>query len=198
MKQLFKSKQHGLEYIPAVHGDCSWTAVYTRSRHEKKVHANLTQLGFESFLPTRKSIRHWSDRKKIIEEPIFPSYVFVKLNFLDRLRVFDSPGVVKFVEEKPGSPGLIPESQIISLKRFVEKDLKICACNENGDITSESNPNGSIENIAGITNKAGNVLGMMPHPERCAEEMLNGTQGKLIFESIISWLNLNKKVTGRA
>jgi len=71
-------------------------------------------------------------------------------------------------------------------------------CNENGDITSESNPNGSIENIAGITNKAGNVLGMMPHPERCAEEMLNGTQGKLIFESIISWLNLNKKVTGRA
>ncbi len=71
-------------------------------------------------------------------------------------------------------------------------------CSEKGDITSESNPNGSIENIAGITNKAGNVLGMMPHPERCAEEILNGTQGRLIFESIISWLNLNKKVTGRA
>ena len=71
-------------------------------------------------------------------------------------------------------------------------------CSEKGDITPESNPNGSIENIAGITNKAGNVLGMMPHPERCAEEILNGTQGRLIFESIISWLNLNKKVTGRA
>lgn len=71
-------------------------------------------------------------------------------------------------------------------------------CSEKGDITPESNPNGSIENIAGITNKAGNVLGMMPHPERCAEEILNGTQGKLIFESIISWLNLNRKVTGRA
>lgn len=70
--------------------------------------------------------------------------------------------------------------------------------NENGDITSESNPNGSIENIAGITNKVGNVLGMMPHPERCAEEILNGTQGKLIFESIISWLNLNKKAMDRA
>ncbi len=71
-------------------------------------------------------------------------------------------------------------------------------CDDKGGITPESNPNGSIENIAGITNKAGNVLGMMPHPERCAEEMLNGTQGKLIFESIISWLNLNKKVAGRA
>jgi phosphoribosylformylglycinamidine synthase len=71
-------------------------------------------------------------------------------------------------------------------------------CSEKGDITPESNPNGSIENIAGITNKAGNVLGMMPHPERCAEEILNGTQGRLIFESIVSWLNLNKQVTGRA
>lgn len=71
-------------------------------------------------------------------------------------------------------------------------------CEEDGDLSSESNPNGSIENIAGITNKAGNVLGMMPHPERCAEEILEGTQGKLIFESIISWLNLNKKEKGRA
>ena len=71
-------------------------------------------------------------------------------------------------------------------------------CTEGGDITPESNPNGSIENIAGITNKAGNVLGMMPHPERCAEEILDGTQGRLIFESIISRLTLNKKVTDRA
>jgi phosphoribosylformylglycinamidine synthase len=71
-------------------------------------------------------------------------------------------------------------------------------CSENGDLTDESNPNGSIENIAGITNKVGNVLGMMPHPERCAEEILNGTQGKIIFESILSWLNLNKKERGRA
>lgn len=71
-------------------------------------------------------------------------------------------------------------------------------CSPGGDLTEESNPNGSIENIAGITNKAGNVLGMMPHPERCAEEILNGIEGKLIFESIISWLNLNKKEMGRA
>jgi len=71
-------------------------------------------------------------------------------------------------------------------------------CSENGKPTEESNPNGSIENIAGITNKAGNVLGMMPHPERCVEEILNGTQGRIIFESIIYWLNLNKKEIGRA
>ena len=69
---------------------------------------------------------------------------------------------------------------------------------EDGELTSESNPNGSMENIAGITNRAGNVLGMMPHPERCAEEILQGTQGRLIFESIISWLNTNQKQKGQA
>ena len=46
-------------------------------------------------------------------------------------------------------------------------------------------PNGSANNIAGITNQAGNVLGLMPHPERCCEAILGGTDGKLIFQSIV-------------
>jgi phosphoribosylformylglycinamidine synthase len=54
-----------------------------------------------------------------------------------------------------------------------------------GDTTSEANPNGSINNIAGIVNRQGNVLGMMPHPERCCEGIMGGTDGKLIFESLI-------------
>ncbi len=58
-------------------------------------------------------------------------------------------------------------------------------CADNGDITAEANPNGSLGNIAGITNERGNVLGMMPHPERCCEALLGGEDGKLIFESII-------------
>ncbi len=61
-------------------------------------------------------------------------------------------------------------------------------CNRGGRITPESNPNGSIENIAGICNRQGNILGMMPHPERCSEELLGGEDGRLIFESVISWL----------
>src|SRR3989304_5502683 len=56
------------------------------------------------------------------------------------------------------------------------------------EITPEANPNGSLLNIAGIVSRQGNVLGMMPHPERCCEEVLGGTDGELIFESIISWL----------
>jgi phosphoribosylformylglycinamidine (FGAM) synthase-like amidotransferase family enzyme len=54
-----------------------------------------------------------------------------------------------------------------------------------GEITQEANPNGSLRNIAGITNKEGNVLGMMPHPERVCEEIVGGTDGKLIFQSLV-------------
>jgi len=54
-----------------------------------------------------------------------------------------------------------------------------------GVVSPESNPNGSAMNIAGICNEAGNVLGMMPHPERCSEEILGNIDGKRIFDSII-------------
>ena len=58
-------------------------------------------------------------------------------------------------------------------------------CDKNGNINEEGNPNGSIENIAGITNDKGNVLGMMPHPERACESILGSEDGKRLFESII-------------
>jgi len=57
-----------------------------------------------------------------------------------------------------------------------------------GRTTKDSNPNGSLNNIAGITNKEGNVLGMMPHPERCCDPLLGSTDGEVIFRSIAdSW-----------
>ncbi len=60
-------------------------------------------------------------------------------------------------------------------------------CDANGVITPESNPNGSLENIAGIVNKRGNVLGMMPHPERAAEDAVGCSDGKLVWASILKW-----------
>ena len=71
-------------------------------------------------------------------------------------------------------------------------------CDGEGRVTQESNPNGSVENIAGICNKAGNVLGMMPHPERCSEDILGGSDGRFIFESVVSWLGLGKKTKSKA
>jgi phosphoribosylformylglycinamidine synthase I len=58
-------------------------------------------------------------------------------------------------------------------------------CDENGAITDEANPNGASENIAGVCNAAKNVFGMMPHPERAADELLANTDGKSLFESIL-------------
>ena len=58
-------------------------------------------------------------------------------------------------------------------------------CSGEGEINAQSNPNGSLNGIAGIMNREGNVLGMMPHPERCCEPVLGGTDGLHIFESIV-------------
>ena len=57
---------------------------------------------------------------------------------------------------------------------------------EDGDVTDDANPNGSARSIGGIVSAGGNVLGMMPHPERCCEEALGGTDGRLVFESIVA------------
>jgi len=61
-------------------------------------------------------------------------------------------------------------------------------CDERGETTAEVNPNGSLHNIAGVINKRGNVLGMMPHPERAAEALMGGEDGRALFESAVSAL----------
>ena len=73
------------------------------------------------------------------------------------------------------------------LKELQDNDqIAFQYCNQNGNIDYLSNPNGSLENIAGVLNKQKNVLGMMPHPERAAEKILGCDDGKSIFESFIN------------
>ncbi len=62
-------------------------------------------------------------------------------------------------------------------------------CDENGESTPEANPNGSIENIAGLLNESGNVLGMMPHPERACEEILGSADGMRILRALASYVS---------
>lgn len=59
-------------------------------------------------------------------------------------------------------------------------------CDDQGNVTGESNPNGALKNIAGICNKQKNVFGMMPHPERASENVLGNRDGRLVFESILN------------
>jgi len=65
-------------------------------------------------------------------------------------------------------------------------------CSAAGEISGQFNPNGALDNIAGIINKKGNVLGMMPHPERSCERELGSADGYFIFKSILKWLKTGK------
>jgi len=65
-------------------------------------------------------------------------------------------------------------------------------CDSNGEVLESSNPNGSLENIAGICNKEKNIFGMMPHPERAADVLLSNTDGVALFKSIMNYINLGK------
>ncbi|MGV3561075.1 phosphoribosylformylglycinamidine synthase subunit PurQ [Larkinella arboricola] len=74
-----------------------------------------------------------------------------------------------------------------TLKRLNDNDQVIFRyCDEAGNIIEEANPNGSLDNIAGVTNERKNVFGMMPHPERAADPMLGNTDGRLILEQLLN------------
>lgn len=95
-----------------------WHVIYTKSKWEKKVDGLLMQKGFESWCPVQKRERQWSDRKKIIEEPLFRSYVFVKANKADYTNLLSTIGVVNFLyfEKKPA---IIRDKEIEAIKKYL-------------------------------------------------------------------------------
>ncbi len=97
-----------------------WLAVYTRPRWEKKVNQLLIEKGLESYCPLNKVRRKWSDRVKIVEEPLFKSYVFVKVSDDDRTAVRMTNGAINFVYWD-GKPAVIKEKEIIAIKRFLNE-----------------------------------------------------------------------------
>jgi transcription antitermination factor NusG len=95
-----------------------WHVIYTKSKWEKKVDSLLLQRGFESWCPVQKKERQWSDRKKIIEEPLFRSYVFVKAAKEERNQILSVNGVVNFLyfEKKPA---IIRDKEIQTIKKYL-------------------------------------------------------------------------------
>ncbi len=96
-----------------------WFAVYTRSRFEKKLAALLTEKGVTHYLPLKAEKHQWSDRVKIIEEPLLKSYLFVKVSNREYFNVLNTPGAVCYVSFR-GEAASIPEKQIDDLKKFME------------------------------------------------------------------------------
>ena len=97
-----------------------WLAIYSRPRWEKKVNQLLIEKGLESYCPLNKVRRKWSDRVKLVEEPLFKSYVFVKVNDEDRTEVRMTPGVINFVYWN-GKPAVVKEKEINAIKSFLNE-----------------------------------------------------------------------------
>ncbi len=87
------------------------------------------------------------------------------------------------IAHNEGNYYLDPED-LAELKK--KRQIVFRYCSPSGEVNKKYNPNGALDNIAGIINKQGNVLGMMPHPERCSEKALGSEDGFLIFKSIVS------------
>jgi len=102
--------------------DIYWYAVHVKSRHEFKVTDRLTKVGVETFLPAVEKLSRWRDRKKLINFPLFPGYIFVRIHKIyETMRaVLKTQGVVRFLGIIPGEPEPVSEEQIISLKRLIE------------------------------------------------------------------------------
>ena len=92
-----------------------WYASYTSPRHEKHVARQLESQGVQCFLPLYSSSRRWKDRRKVLELPLFPGYVFVQIALKDRLRVLRVPGIVHLVSFA-GLPHALPDEEIAGLR----------------------------------------------------------------------------------
>ena len=97
-----------------------WYAVYTKPRWEKKVHALFEERSVISYCPLNKIRKRWSDRYKIVNEPLFKSYVFVNIREDEMPGVRMVPGVVNFVYWN-GKPAVIKEKEITTIKRFLNE-----------------------------------------------------------------------------
>lgn len=99
----------------AAYDQLRWYAVYTIPRHEKCVARQMDGNGLDHFLPLYKSARRWKDRRKELDLPLFPSYVFVHIAFRNRLQVQTLPGVLQIVSFN-GKPAPLPEHEIEALR----------------------------------------------------------------------------------
>ncbi len=97
----------------------SWYALYTKSRQEKKVYAELLNAGLTAYLPLETKIRQWSDRKKKVEEPMIRSYVFVQTCEKEYYDVLNIKGAVRYVTFE-GKAAAIPDWQIEAMQKMVE------------------------------------------------------------------------------
>ena len=103
-----------------------WYVVYTKPRWEKKVAALLTDKGVENYCPLNRVSKKWSDRKKVVSEPLFKGYVFVALAITNKWEIKNTEGILNFVHWN-GKPAVVKEKEINIIKKFLQEfdDIKV-------------------------------------------------------------------------
>jgi transcription antitermination factor NusG len=135
-----------------------WYVVYVKSRHEFVVHDELLRKGIEAFLPSVRKSSQWKDRRKMIEYPLFPGYVFVRVPaypgaFLDVLK---TRGVVAFVSLESSAPTPVDSEEIASLRLLVGSGENIDIYPHLKEGTRVRVKNGPLRNAEGVLSKKDN------------------------------------------
>ena len=99
----------------------SWHVIYTKPRAEKKVEERLNTFGIEAYCPVKQEVKQWSDRKKKILTPVLPSMVLVNIDEKERNKVFDIPGVVRYMFWL-GKHAIVKQEEVDSLKTLLTQN----------------------------------------------------------------------------
>ena len=134
-----------------------WFVLYVKSRHEFVTNGKLEEKGIETFLPSVKKWSHWKYRKKLIDFPLFPGYLFVHIYpnpeiFINILR---TRGAVTFIYSDPGRPSPVTPEEINSLKRLIEAGEEIDVYPHLRVGTMVKVSRGPLEGAEGILEKKG-------------------------------------------
>ena len=130
-----------------------WHVLYTKPRNEKKVVERLSQNGFEVYCPLVKTLRQWSDRKKKVQIPMFPSYIFAFTNEAERQQLLMDPGVLNFVFWL-GKPAIVRDHEMEAIKQIAEsgEDVHVAGSGfEKGQFVEI--PEGPFKGLTGTVNK---------------------------------------------
>lgn len=134
----------------------NWYALYTKPRWEKKVFKSLEQRGFEAYCPLNKVRRKWTDRMKTIEEPLFKSYVFVRVGQKEMSEVRFVDGILNYVYWN-GKPAIVKEEEIIEIKKFLAEYEDVTVSNIEIKAADEVMLNTGV--MMGATGRVLRVLG---------------------------------------
>ncbi|HTJ11380.1 MAG TPA: UpxY family transcription antiterminator [Dinghuibacter sp.] len=120
-----------------------WYALYTRPRAEKKAAQTLAARGVEVYCPIQRVRRRWHDRFKVVEEPVFTSYVFVRVRAAERVGVLSDPNIITFVNHC-GKPAVIRDGEMTAIRAFLADhegaEFRVTGVEENDVVRIEEGP----------------------------------------------------------